>query len=160
MAARTFQDRFTPDWPLFIAIRRVILCALAVHIVLASLSGYRAWVQVGRLDLSIDHSPTLHPGDWAHLSIESSGRVWNDVVLELIQGSTRRVLAAHRMPMNENFFYDPRSQHAEVEAQLTGQMLSGFAAGPAIIRASGFGGSQFLRVPPPVVSQLAVTLAR
>ena len=160
MPARTFQDRLTPDWPLFIALRRVILFALAVHVVLASLSGYRAWVQVTRLDLSVSGGERLRPSDWARLSITSSGRVWNDVVLELIQGQKKGVLVTHRMPMNENFFYDPRSQHADVDVKITPELIASFASGPALIRATGYGGSQFLRVPPPVVSELRVTLVR
>jgi hypothetical protein len=169
MPKKTFQDRFTPEWTAFTWLRYVILAALSVHVVLASVSGYRAWVQVKSLDVRLA-GPVVRPGSKIQIDVVTSGRVTNEVLLELIQDNTisnplegvelthHSALARYWVAENQNFFYDPRSRHATFSFVVDSAALAHFDSGPALLRVTARGRSQFLRIPPPLVRNLSVDL--
>lgn len=154
---RTFAERLSPEWPAFIVLRRIILTALSIHVVLATLSGYRAWVQVRSVDVAVSSGP-LRPGSTISLGVVTSGRVPSDLHVEIVQGSASRTIATGRVPENKNCFYDPRSHRGGLSVVVDRAMLSGLANGRVVVRATAEGRSQFLRIPPPVVREVAVPL--
>jgi hypothetical protein len=129
-----------------------------VHLILATISGYRAIVQIYRVDLRVS-DPVLRPGTSISFSYVSSARVPSDAELVLIQGSTKRSLATAELPANVNPSYDPRSRRAAKTVVLSGDALTGFASGPAVVRVTAYGNMQWLRTPPPVVKEIPVTIA-
>jgi hypothetical protein len=79
--------------------------------------------------------------------------------LVLLQGSVSRKLATAELPANDNPSYDPRSRTAAKTVAVSDDALAGFAAGPAVVRVTAYGNRQWLRTPPPVVKEIAVTIA-
>jgi hypothetical protein len=63
------------------------------------------------------------------------------------------------LPPNGNPSYDPRPRSLHRDVRLTEQSLAGFQGGPAVLRYTAYGNMQWLRTPPPVVRELAVTIA-
>jgi len=139
-------------------VRWIVAPLVAVHIVLATISGYRAIVQIYRVDLSVSDR-VLRPGTSIRFFYVSSARVPSDAELVLIQGSTKRSLATAELPANANPSYDPRSRKAAKTVVLSSESLAGFAAGPAVVRVTAYGNMQWLRTPPPKVREMAVTIA-
>jgi hypothetical protein len=66
--------RFHTEAPSMRVLRWIILPLLGVHVVLATVSGYRAIWQIYRLDLRVD-SAMLRPGVSVGFEVVSSGRV-------------------------------------------------------------------------------------
>lgn len=128
---------------------------LAVCFVVAMLSGHRAYFQVRSLDL-VSSGKVLRGGSSVRASVVTSGRTFARVRLELIQGAHAEKLAEQVVPKNEWAAIDPRQQRATLTATLTPELLARFEAGPALLRATALGGSQWLRVPPPEVRDLEV----
>jgi hypothetical protein len=56
-----------------VVLRRVVVPLLAVQVVLATWSGYRAIVQVFSLDLRVE-APLVHEGSTVHFDVVTSGR--------------------------------------------------------------------------------------
>lgn len=151
--------RFHTEAPSMRVLRWIILPLLAVHVTLATISGYRAIVQIYRLDIRASDA-RLRPGSTVGFDLVSSGRVESDAQLELIQGSIAETLAVKYLPRNVNASYDPRPQRGSVTVILTAAQLSALVPGPAIIRATAYGGMQWLRTPPPKVQERGVEIAR
>src|SRR5262245_16658431 len=84
---------------------------IAVHVVLATISGYRAIVQIYHVDVGASDR-VLRPGTSVSFGYVSSARVPTDAELVLVQGTTTRSLAAAELPANVNPSYDPRSRRA------------------------------------------------
>ena len=82
------------------------------------------------------------------------------IQLEIRQGAHSEVLARQPLAGNEYGFFDPRPQEASQQVALTPEVLARFQSGAARVRATGFGTSQWLRVPPPVVREMAVEIQR
>jgi hypothetical protein len=139
-------------------LRWIILPLVAVHVVLATFSGYRAIWQIYRLELRVE-SAVLRPGATVGFEVVSSGRVEVEAVLELVQGAVAETLAVRWLPRNENASYDPRPKRASASVVLTPANLAAFNAGPAIVRATANGGMQWLRTPPPTVTARRVEIA-
>jgi len=135
----------------------VVAPLVAIHIVLASISGYRAIVQIYRADI-VAPSTQLHAGSQVGFTYTSSARVWSDAELELIQGSVTRSLARDSLPPNVNPSYDPRPRHSSKVVALTESDLRGFTPGSARLRLTAYGNMQWLRTPPPVVRELPVSI--
>jgi hypothetical protein len=148
---------FHESAPSLRVLRWIVLPALVVHVVLASISGYRAIVQVYHVDIAIG-GPMLRPGTNLAMSVASSGRTTIDAQLVLIQQTHAETLAVLRIPGHENASYDPRTIHAAKRLTLTSEQLGGFQPGPAVLRAIGNGRSQWLRVPPPVITERQVPI--
>jgi len=140
------------------ALRWIVGPFVALHIILATISGYRAIVQIYRVDLTVADR-VLRAGTPISFSYVSSARVPTDAEVELIQGSTKRSLATAELPANVNKSYDPRSKKAAKSFVLSSDALAGFSPGPAVVRATAYCNMQWLRTPPPVVKEIPVTIA-
>jgi len=137
----------------------IVLPFVVVHVVLASISGYRAIVQVYRVEIAID-APTLRAGTNIGMAVATSGRAPVDAELELIQAAHAETLAVLLIHDHVNPSYDPRTIHADTHIALTAGQLARFQPGRAILRATANGRSQWLRVPPPVVGERPVLIQR
>jgi hypothetical protein len=62
------------------------------------------------------------------------------------------------VPANGSPFYDPRPQRASFKAVLQSDFLARFNPGSATLRLTATGRHQWLRLPPPTVQELAITL--
>ena len=130
---------------------------LAIVVVLAGLSGYRAWVQVKDLHLDASASVLLE-GVTLRTSVVTSGRTLVDVRLEMIQGQHAETLGMFQVGKNGDAALDPRSQRADFTLVLTPPLLGRFMAGSAVLRATARGRPQWLREPPPTIREVAVTI--
>ncbi|HKN67615.1 MAG TPA: hypothetical protein VJW73_15125 [Gemmatimonadaceae bacterium] len=135
----------------------IVLPFVVVHVALASISGYRAIVQVYSVQLETD-TPMLHPGSTVDVAVATSGRATIDGVLELIQSAHAETVAVFRIPGHTNASYDPRTIRADRRVTLTSEQLARFNPGPARLRAIANGRSQWLRVPPPVIREQTVQI--
>jgi hypothetical protein len=135
----------------------IVLPFLVVHFVLATISGYRAIVQVYRVDIAVD-SPTLRAGSTVDMSVATSGRTPIDAELVLIQPPNAETLAVLMIRDHSNPSYDPRTIHAAKRLAITGPQLARFRPGHALLRATANGRSQWLRVPPPVITERRIDI--
>jgi len=158
-ASRTFARGVFCDTTSMLVLRRLLVPLLVIHVVLALWSGYRAIVQVFRLELQVTQ-PLVRAGSAVGYAVVSSGRVPVTVRLELIQGARAETLATTRVRDDAIAGYDPRLQRARQSAVLTEAVLSKFEAGPALMRVTAVGSPQWLRTPPPTVRDLAVRIER
>lgn len=140
-------------------VRRGVIALVSLHAVLALWSGYRAIWQVWRLEVRIS-TPVVHAGSVVSVVALTSRRVPNPIVVELRQGARAETLIARRARQNDLAVYNPRFYHTRDSVTLTPAHLARFAPGPASLRITGMGVSQFLHVPPPVVRETTVTIAR
>lgn len=130
-------------------IRRTILTLAVIHFSLAAVSGYRAWVQVKNIQIRTTDE-TLGPGSSIQVYAVTSARNAVTISLEAVQNGATRSLASVTVPGNKNF-YDPRSARERFVVVLTPEILTKLKEGQVVLRATGLGRSQFLRVPPPTV---------
>jgi hypothetical protein len=156
VSSKTFERRFA-DPPSIVFVRRVLIVFVAVHIPLALWSGYRAIIQVQRLELQ---SPgrTLGDGSTVRVDVVSSGRTPVDVSLEMIQGAHSETLGVHYVANGRNPAYDPRFRRGQLVVALTPERIARFQPGPALLRATARGRPQWLRTPPPQVREVPVEL--
>jgi hypothetical protein len=157
MPSRSAVQRFHTEAPSMRVLRWIIVPLVAVHVVLATFSGYRAIWQIYRLELRVA-DPVLRPGTSVGFAVVSSGRVEADASLELIQGPVAETLAVRLLPRNGNASYDPRPQRASASVVLTATHLAAFKPGAALVRATANGGMQWLRTPPPTVREQRVEI--
>jgi hypothetical protein len=137
--------------------KRLLLAIIAVAVVLGLVSAHRAWFQVREVALQGDR--TLRAGSRVHAAIVTSGRTFVDVEVRLIQGHRSEVIGTLEVPRN-TAVYDFRKQRWGLTVTLDGAVLRRFAPGNAVVRATAFGAAQWMRVPPPVVSDLPVVIER
>jgi hypothetical protein len=140
-------------------LQRVVIIVALLHVAIGAWTAYRSWVQVRKLELQVV-SPNLRPGMPSVVHVVTSGRTIVDVRLELIQGSHSEMLADLRVSPSRNAFYDPRTRQGTMRPSFTTEFLAHFQAGPAILRATATGKPQWIRLPPPVVEEIAVVVAR
>lgn len=156
MGKRPFDRRFS-DPPSVALVRKAIIAVVAVHVPLALWSGYRAIVQVQHLELQ-SQARMIGEGSTVRVGVISSGRTTVDVRLEMIQGARVETLAVRDVPTGATPAYDPRFRHASLAVTLTPKLLERFEPGPALLRATAIGRSQWLRTPPPEVRELPVDI--
>jgi hypothetical protein len=157
-SVRMFDDRLSREWVGFTILRRAIIAIAVVHFSLAAVSGYRAIVQV--YSVAFDPLPTvIVPGSPIAARFVTSGRTFVSTRIELLQGGHVEQIGSLTVPMNDAFFYDPRSKSRTITTTIPVDVLERFAPGPVTIRAVAEGQSQLLRIPPPKISQATVTLA-
>jgi hypothetical protein len=137
---------------------RVLAIVALLYVAIGIWSGYRALVQVRRLDLQL-LSPNLRPGVLADVHVVTSGRTQVEVRLELVQGTHSELLADLRVAPSRNGFYDPRTRQGTMTPSFTTEFLAYFQPGPAIVRATALGRLQWLRTPPPVMQEIPVVVA-
>jgi hypothetical protein len=138
-------------------VRRVLIGAFALHMVLFFWSIYRRIWQVTRVDLQVS-SATLSPGVKVSTDVITSGETQNRIRLELVQGTHSEVLMERRARVNVISAYDPRRFRYTPAVTITPQLLARFTPGPATLRLTGFGGQKLLRTPAPRVRELPVTI--
>lgn len=139
------------------AMKKVLLALLALCLVTALASGYRAYFQVLSLELHLTDA-VLRGGSVVRTAVVTSGRTHVDVRLELIQGDLSETLAVRRVPGNAWASFDPRPQRASHEVVLTPELLARFRTGAARLRATATGRPQWMRLPPPTVRETAVDI--
>jgi hypothetical protein len=136
----------------------VLLPLIVTHVVLATISGYRAIVQVYHVDVVLD-SATLRPGSVLVMHVATSGRVPVDAELQLIQPTRVKTLAVLLIPDHRNASYNPFTIHASKRVVVTNEQLALLTPGRATLRLIASGRSQWLRVPPPVIAERSVLVA-
>jgi hypothetical protein len=150
------MDTFVKEPSSFVVLRWLVTPCVVLFVTLATISGYRAIWQVYRVDIVA--SPVLHAGSHVEATIASSGRVPTTLVLQLIQGPRSDTLGVIGVRDNETASLDPRTRHGALSVVLPTSLLSQFAPGPAVLRATGLGRMQWLRVPPPKVTTRSVMI--
>jgi hypothetical protein len=139
--------------------RKAVLALLALCLVTALSSGYRAYHQVYHLGIHLSES-TIRNGSAIQVEVAGSGRTTVDVRVELIQGDHSETLAVQQVRGNEWASLDPRAREASQRVVLTVEQLARFRPGPATVRATATGRPQWLRLPPPTVREEAVEIQR
>jgi hypothetical protein len=142
-----------------VLMKRAIMVLLAICLVTAVDSGYRAYVQVRSLEIHLKDS-VLRSDSVIQTTVVCSGRTFVDVRLELVQGTHAETLAVQRVPGNDWASIDPRPQRASQNVVITPEVLARFRAGEARVRAIAIGRPQWLRLPPPTVRETTVTIER
>ena len=104
----TSFDRRFADPPSVAIVRKLLIALIVVHVPLALWSGYRAIVQVQRLELSAPGT-VLHNGSTIQVGVVSSGRATVDVWLEMIQGARAETLGVRRVPTGGITIAPPRT---------------------------------------------------
>lgn len=139
-------------------LKGITLTFAAFYLVIATISGFRAIVQI--YSVKISAPAVLQPGTSVSTVVRSSGRTFGDVTLELAQGGRVETLGRGTLTSNGNPVFDPRPQTASLAVTPTSQMLADFENGPAEIRSIARGRSQFLRVPPPKMATATVQISK
>ena len=139
--------------------KRVVVWFILVQLPIGALSSYRAWVQIKELTLSTTSS-TLTSGVVVRSELVSWARTESDARIELVQGDRVAMLGEVYVSRNHEPVFDPRPRRGSVVVALTPEMLAGFDAGAATLRASAVGRPQWLRVPPPTIREQPVTIAK
>jgi hypothetical protein len=158
MKAAIFDTRLSQEWIGFTILRRITIAAVAFQLSIGAVSGYRAIVQVYDVEIQTD-SPLIRPGSQILARVSTSGRTYVDARVELVQSGRSDTLGTMRIQSNKASFYDPRPQRVAFTVTIPRDALSRFSPGRAVIRAVAEGHSQFLRVPPPKVREVAIVLA-
>jgi hypothetical protein len=97
-------------------LKRITTGFAASYLVVASVSGYRAIVQV--YSVKIAAPPLLKPGTAVSTVVRSSGRTFGDVTLELIQNGRVDTLVTGALASNRNSVFDPRPQTATAKVEI------------------------------------------
>lgn len=137
-------------------LKRVFVFVIVALLAIGMVSSYRAYVQVRSLEL--DAPRMLSAGSVVSTDVVSSGRTMVDVEVDLIQGTHSERLFKLHLPGNAVAFFDPRTQHAFNSVTLTAETLSKFQPGIARLRSVATGRHQWMRLPPPTVSELEVEI--
>ena len=139
--------------------KRAVLWFILLQLPIGALSSYRAWVQIKELTLTTT-SPTLSPGVVVQSNLVSWARTESNARIEIVQGKKVAMLGEVYLPRNHEPVFDPRPKSGSVVVKLVPAMLAEFDAGPAVLRASAVGRPQWLRVPPPTVRELPITISK
>lgn len=140
-------------------LKKAVWPVLALCLVTALASGYRAYYQVLGLELQLTET-TLGDGSAFQVALVGSGRTTVEVRVELIQGAHSETLAVQQVRGNDWASFDPRPRRASQRVLLTPEQLARFQNGPATVRATATGRPQWLRLPPPTVREAAVEIRR
>jgi len=153
-----FETRAIPEAKPLKFLRRTTIVFVIAFLCIGAMSTYRAWVQVRHLELRSD--PVLHTGSIVETDVTSSARNGIAVRLELVQGAHAETLDILKLRGNELGFFDPRSKQAGQRVSLTADHLARFEPGEAILRATGTGGPEWGRTPPPVIREMKVQISK
>jgi hypothetical protein len=143
--------------PQYVVLRWLTIVVLALFAPAACWSGYRAIVQVKSLAIRTTGT-TIAQG--AHVAIDgvSWGRTYVTMRLMLQQDGRSDTLIVHQLGTHGVPSLDPRWQAESDSAVISPELLSRYHDGPARLVAVAVGRSQWLRIPPPTIRELAVTL--
>ena len=148
-----FAQRTRPP-AIYRVLRLGTLALVAVWVPLAAWSGYRAIVQIFRLD--VDVPERVAAGTLVRANVVTSGRTHADVSIALVQGAQVRPVASRFIRGNSDGALDPRPRRDSLVVALTTEQLAGWGPGPLVLRATAVGRSQWLRLPPPTVREVTV----
>ena len=137
-------------------LKRGLLVIVVIHLVIGAISTYRAYFQVHRLDVRA--SEVLRDGSVIQGSVVTYGRTPVDVRIEIGQAECMVTVYEHHLAGNEFGFYDPRTKSASFSVLLDQKLIHKFESGPAVVRATTVGRHQWMRLPPPVVREVPVTI--
>jgi hypothetical protein len=151
-----FESQSLPEARSIALLKKAFVVTIGALLVTGAISSYRAYVQVKSLEVMAEQE--LTPGSNVRATVVGSGRTMVDVKVELIQGGYSETLMSMYLPGNDLAFFDPRSQSTENQVQITADRLSRFQPGPALIRAVAVGRHQWMRLPPPTVREIQVTI--
>jgi hypothetical protein len=138
-------------------LKKSIWVFVIAFLLIGIISSHRAYYQVRTLELT-SSDRVLNNASIIQSSVVTSGRTYADLQIELIQGMHSEKLAERSVPANEYGFFDPRTQKASLTVVVTPEIQARFQSGPATVRATAFGHSQWTRVPPPVVREVVVEI--
>lgn len=139
-------------------IRWTLTAAFLVHLPIWIASSVAAWFQVYRLELRPPAS-AIGPGTPLRADIVSSGRVWVELRMELVQDGRVHPIATHRVEDNDWAGYDQRPRPDSLRTVVTPELYRQLRPGPAVLRAVATGRPQWTRTPPPTVRERAVAIA-
>lgn len=111
-ASRAFSQRLHEEAPSVVTVRRILLFFLSIHVILATISGYRAVVQLYRLDLDVSDR-IIHIGSILQTKVVISGRTIATVQVDLVQGEHQGARPNARAEQPERVV---RSAHADCGA--------------------------------------------
>ena len=144
-------------------VRRLSIATVCVFAFFAGISGYRAIVQVYRLELR-PVTDTIRVGSVVGLAVTTSARTHANARLILQQGSREETLGVRFVRGNEIRFagasLNPLPMRESLYVTVSPGVVDRFRAGPAVLRATAIGASQWMRVPPPTVRERSVTIVR
>jgi hypothetical protein len=83
-----------------------------------------------------------------------------DVELEVVQGRRLDTLAVQWLREHTEPSLDPRWIRGNYVLHVASEQLQNLSAGPAVLRLIANGKSQWLRVPPPKIVEMPVTIAK
>ena len=139
-------------------LRRLLVPFLVMWAMLALWSGFRAIVQVFRLEVVAPATP-VGEGSAVGARVVASGRATVTVRLELVQGATTATLGEFLVHTSRDPALDPVPKRGMDLVRVTREVLDRFTAGPAVVRVTATGRAQWMRLPPPTVRETRVTLA-
>jgi hypothetical protein len=158
---RMTPSRFTMpirEEPQFLVLRWLTIAVLALFVPSACWSGYRAIVQVKSLAIRASGT-ALGPGTRVAIDGVSWARNYVTMRLMLAQDGRTDTLIVHEIGTHGVPSLDPRWQAESDSAVLSAERLARYHDGEATLVATAVGRSQWLRVPPPTVRVLRVTLS-
>src|SRR6266550_9063739 len=142
-----------------VLVKRAFKLILGAYLVIGLIAFYRAWFQVKSLELKSTDT-VIHRGSAVQTKVVSYARTAVEVRLELVQGAHSETFAVQHVPGNTWSFFDPRMRQASQSATLNGDILERFEPGKAQVRATATGRPQLMRLPPPLVREVAVEIGR
>lgn len=151
-----FETQATPESRSISILKKIFVAVVALLLLIGAVSSHRAYYQVRSLEIKTGSSITA--GSNFSTNVVTSGRTTVDVRVELVQGNRLQPLMTMRVRGNELGFFDPRQQHATQDGVITAEHLKDFAPGPAKIRAIAVGRPQWMRLPPPTVTEIDVNI--
>jgi hypothetical protein len=99
-------------------------------------------------------------GATVRANVESWGRTFVELRIELIQGERAETLALKEVPRNWDPVFDFRPRRDSLVAVLSPERLARFEPGAALVRVTARGSKQWLREPPPQVRERGVVIER
>ena len=139
-------------------LRILTLVVVVLWLPLAAFSGFRALVQVYDLDIRLT-TTVLRPGAVVRAEVLTSGRAHADLVLELRQSTAVDTIGSLFVPGNDDGALDPRPRRGSLRVLLTQDHLARLTAGSVTVRATATGRHQWMRLPPPTISERRATIA-
>jgi len=138
-------------------VRWTLMIALAIHLPIWAASSYAAWFQVYSLELA-DPPAALVPGSRLRADVVSSGRVWVNLRLEVVQDGAVHPIASHQVDDNDWAGYDQRPRPDSLKVRLPAEVYARLRPGPAVLRVVATGRPQWTRTPPPTVRERQVVI--
>lgn len=136
---------------------RILLTPFVAYLLMGPVAAHRAYYQVTKVEI-VPAVSDLFPGLQFEARAVTSGRTMATLVVELEQGGSAQAVVRSEIRANRWRFWDPRRVYTTESIVLTDRHIAPFSSGPATLRVTGHGRSQWLRVPPPVVREYSVRI--